>query len=85
MILTALLTVDESDGSIECLWTDAIPLDQLGTLKVKRASNVEFNETSQEWEVKLATAPDVVAFSHASRAQCIAWEINIINRELLQK
>ncbi|MEI8289555.1 MAG: hypothetical protein WCH99_08770 [Verrucomicrobiota bacterium] len=80
--MNAVLSI-APDGSVECLWTEAIPLESLGTLTVKRASNVEFNEASQEWEVILATAPDVVAFSHKSRAACIAWEVETINERLL--
>lgn len=82
--MNAVITI-ANDGSVECLWTEAIPLDSLGTLNVKRASNVEFNEASQEWEVKLATSPDAVAFSHTSRAQCIAWEVETINDQLLHQ
>ena len=82
--MNAVLTIG-NDGSVECLWTEAIPLESLGTLNVKRASNVEFNETSQLWEVKLATSPDVVAFENASRAVCIAWEVETINAQLLKK
>lgn len=82
--MNAVLTIG-NDGSVECLWTEAIPLESLGTLHVKRASNVEFNEATQQWEVRLATAPDVVAYSDPSRAACIAWEIETINHQLLSR
>ena len=82
--MNAVLTI-APDGSIECLWTETLPLETLGTLHVRRASNVEFNEATQQWEVILATAPDVVAFSHSSRAACIAWEVETINNQLLQQ
>jgi len=73
------------DGSVECLWTEALPLDKLGSLHVKRASNVEFDEASQQWQVKLATAPDAVAFASPSRAACIAWEVETLNTQLLNQ
>jgi len=57
-----------------CLWTEAVPLRELGQLQVYRASQVEFNPAKQEWEVRLASKPDVVAFSHVSRAICLHWE-----------
>lgn len=82
--MNIIISIDSS-GNMECLYTEAIPLESLGTLNVKRASNVEFNEVNQLWEVKLATAPDVVAFAHASRATCIAWEVETINAQLLKQ
>lgn len=82
--MNAVITID-NDGSVECLWTEAIALESLGPLTVKRASNIEFNDAAQQWEVCLATAPDVVAFAHTSRAACIAWEIDTINQQLLNR
>lgn len=82
--MNAVLSI-APDGSVECLWTEAIPLESLGTLKVKRASNVEFNDDAQQWEVRLADSPDVVAFAHCSREICIAWEIETINKQLLNQ
>lgn len=42
----------ELDGVVRCLHTDAIPLQSLGTLEVQRATNIEFNASTQQWEVK---------------------------------
>jgi hypothetical protein len=67
------------DGTAHCLWTEAVPLHQLGLLNVHRASQVEFNPSKQVWEVRLESNPDTVAFSHISRAICLHWE-----REALQ-
>ena len=68
-----------ADGTARCLWTEAVPLQELGVLDVQRASQVEFNSSKQEWEVRLASNPGVVAFSHSSRVICLHWE-----REALQ-
>jgi hypothetical protein len=68
-----------ADGTARCLWTEAVPLQELGVLEVQRASDVEFNPAKQVWEVRLASNPSVVAFSHSSRAICLHWE-----REALQ-
>jgi hypothetical protein len=67
------------DGTVRCLWTDAIPLHELGPLEVTRASTIEFNNQAQKWEVRLASNTDAVAFSHPSRETCLQWE-----REALQ-
>jgi len=68
-----------ADGTARCLWTEAVPLQELGTLDVHRASQVEFNPLKQVWEVRLTSNPSAVAFSHPSRAFCLQWE-----REALQ-
>jgi hypothetical protein len=62
------------DGTVRCLWTDAIPLQVLGRLTLQRASTIEFDPAAQRWEVRLASKPEVVAFSHASRETCLDWE-----------
>lgn len=68
-----------ADGIARCLWTEAVPLQELGMLDVQRASQIEFNPNDQVWEVRLFSNPGVVAFSHSSRAICLHWE-----REALQ-
>ncbi len=67
------------DGTARCLWTEAVPLHELGRLEGQRASSVEFNASTQTWEVRLASNPEVVAFSHPSRGICLQWERNTIN------
>jgi hypothetical protein len=56
-----------------------VPLHELGRLDIQRASAVEFAPSKQRWEVRLASEPDVVAFSHPSREACLEWERNTIN------
>jgi hypothetical protein len=68
----------ELDGVVRCLHTDAIPLQALGTLTVKRATNIEFNASTQQWEVKDATG--LTLHSDASRSRCLAWEHQHFNR-----
>lgn len=65
------------NGTTSCFWTEAIPLHELGTLEVNRASNIEFNQQKQQWEVEVNGK---VLFSNASRALCHAWEIQYFNR-----
>ncbi len=35
------------DGTAQCLWTEAVPLHDLGRLEVHRASTVEFDNITQ--------------------------------------
>ena len=65
-----------TSGTARCLWTEAVPLQELGWLDLQRASTVEFNHTTQVWEVRLASAPDAVVFMHPSREACLNWERN---------
>ena len=62
----------DPDGSAHCLWTDAISLHELGRLEITRASNIEFNNTTQHWEVK--DRKGRVRFIATSRAACLEWE-----------
>lgn len=80
-----VFTVD-TDGSLETLWTDDLPLAQFGALTVSRASTIEFNDSAQQWEVRLwASKPDTApAYTHRSRAACLEWEHNEINRQLME-
>lgn len=75
--MIAVLTF-HGDGTGRCLYTEAIPLQTLGTLQVRRASTIEFNQASQQWEVKDTTGR--LLFSSASRAICMAWEHDQFNR-----
>ncbi len=60
------------DGSAHCLWTDAISLHQLGRLEITRASAIEFNNSTQHWEV--IDKKGRVRFIARSRAACLEWE-----------
>jgi hypothetical protein len=60
------------DGTAHCLWTDAIPLHELGRLEIHRATNVEFNNATQHWEEKDRNGR--VRFISRSRSACLEWE-----------
>lgn len=81
------MTIDFSptDGTARCLHSDLIPLQSIGTLTVRRASSVEFNEQTQQWEVHHATKRvqvtvfppktwPVILFKNPSRQACLDWE-----------
>ena len=62
-----------SDGNGHCLYTEAILLGSIGTLEIKRATNIEFNDHTQLWEVRNAKNNGIL-FQDALREICIAWE-----------
>ncbi len=60
------------DGTANCLWIDAISLHELGRLEIRRASNTEFNNSTQQWEV--IDRKCRVRFFARSRSACLEWE-----------
>ncbi len=60
------------DGTARCLWTEALPLHELGRLEIHRASNIEFNNGAQQWEVK--DQKGRVRFFAKSPSACLEWE-----------
>ncbi len=67
-----------SNGFAACLHSEEIPLQQLGALTVRRASQIEFNRDRQVWEVRLVLKDESISneviFSDPSRNQCLHWE-----------
>jgi hypothetical protein len=59
-------------GTAHCLWTEALPLHELGQLQITRATNIEFNNVTQHWEVK--DRKGRVRFISKSRSACLDWE-----------
>ena len=60
------------DGTAQCLWTEALPLHELGRLEIHRASHIEFNIITQHWEVR--DRKGRVRFISRSRSACLEWE-----------
>ena len=76
-MITAVLKFD-SAGNMHGLYTEAIDLSSLGALEIVRASSIEFNNQSQQWEVK--SPEGELLFSHPSRQACLHWEHQYFNR-----
>jgi hypothetical protein len=72
------------DGMITCLHSDAVPLNELGRVSMKRASTVEFNPASQKWEVVME-GESRVRFRHASRGTCLEWERTFVDKRINQQ
>ena len=60
-------------GLIDCLYTEAIDLPALGRLHVVRATDIRFNDQTQNWETCHAVTGEVL-FSNNSRTECLRWE-----------
>ena len=74
---TAVLKFDPT-GNGHCLYTEAIDLSLLGALEIVRASSIEFNNATQQWEIK---SPErLLLFSDPSRQACLDWEQQYFNR-----
>lgn len=67
----SVITFD-TDGTAQCLWTEAVPLHEIGKLEITRASNIEFNNTSQQWEV--IDRKGKIRFFSKFRTECLQWE-----------
>ncbi len=60
------------DGTARCLWTEAVPLHELGRLEIHRASNIDFENATQRWQV--IDRRGKLRFFAKSRAACLEWE-----------
>ncbi|KKN91236.1 hypothetical protein LCGC14_0221040 [marine sediment metagenome] len=68
-----VLDIDPA-GDVHCLYTDEIDLFAIGrVVGVRKASNVEFNEKKQVWEV--LSLEGKVLHESCSRVAAIDWEI----------
>lgn len=64
----------DTDGNLHCLYTDKINLFSIGRVTdVRKASNVEFNENIQRWEV--CNLNGIVLHTNPNRKAAIEWEI----------
>jgi hypothetical protein len=62
------------EGRICGLWSDDVPLTELGVVQVWRASHVEFDVRLQRWCVKYAGGNGDILYHSMTRAGALAWE-----------
>ena len=68
-----ILEID-TQGNVHGLYTDEIDLFSVGRItNVRKASNVEFNEKTQMWEV--TSIDGKILHTNQNREKAIEWEI----------
>lgn len=72
------ITLNFSGSQIEGLYHDEILKLNLGTVKMKRWSNVEWNESTQKWEAR--TLKGMLIATNKSRDACIEAERDRYNQ-----
>ena len=75
--MKSVLTFSEN-GIVTGLYTEAIPLGAIGALSITRLTEIEFNDSTQEWEARDRIG--TVLFSNQSRQRCLDWEHRRFNR-----
>jgi hypothetical protein len=60
------------DGTGHALYTEAIDLAAIGALSIQRATNIEFDNSTQYWRVRDPTGFPL--FNSPSRQKCLDWE-----------
>lgn len=76
-MIASVIKFDEQ-GTGHCLYTEAVDLSSIGPLQIARASNIEFNQATQQWEVR--GSEEQLMFQNRSRSVCLAWEHQYFNR-----
>lgn len=80
-----VVLVFDTAGNGHCLHTEAIDLAEIGPLTMTRASNIEWSDEHQAWNVIQEPRGEYpfVLFQHESRATCLRWEREHFNAQLL--
>ena len=60
------------DGTGRGLYTEAIDLNRIGRLHIERASHVEFDDATQQWQVIDTRGRRL--HQDVSRRACLRWE-----------
>ena len=73
------LTIDPC-GTVRTLYTEAIPLNEIGSLSIKRASHVEPDEAGQ-WFAEMIEGPTLGPF--LTRSAALAAEVDYLETNTL--
>jgi hypothetical protein len=60
------------DGTAQCIWSETLPLYELGRLEIQRVCSVEFDNKVQAWRV--FNRHGECLYCSPSREKCLAWE-----------
>ena len=71
------------DGTMIGLYHDLLQEANLGVLKVWRASNIEFNILSQQWEVEIIGEGKIESFW--TRKEALEWEVKYLENKIEDK
>jgi len=74
----------QTNGNLKTLYTEKIPLNNLGKLTVERASNVEFDSTKGTWSVRVVETDKVIGTGFALRSEALKFEVKHLNETLSQ-
>lgn len=66
-------------GLGQCLYTELIDLTAIGRLRIKRATNIEFDNNRQAWRVK--DVQGKALYESSSRQACLDWERHYFNQD----
>ena len=69
-----------NNGTIISLYNDILREVDLGLLKVKRASNVEFNNDTQLWDIDILGEGIIGSFK--TRKEAIDFEIEFLEKRI---
>ncbi len=72
----------QADGSLRCLYDEAVDLSALGHVTIRRASHVEPTDNGQ-WQADLSPVGGPVLGPFALRSQALAAEVEWLRRHWL--
>ena len=75
-----VITIDDADGEIGCLYTDDIGFSDIGCLNVRRASHIKFDNVVQKWTVVLVDGTNLGYFK--TRKDALTAEVGYLNRRI---
>jgi len=61
-------------GGVQMLADDSLDLRDMGEVKTKRASHVEFDNDKQCWFVQSAKTLEILKDGFSNRGEALAWE-----------
>jgi len=70
----------DTEGNIKGLYSNVLADLNLGNMNIRRASNVEFNNETQKWEVDVIGEGILAKFD--SRQEALDWEVQYLESKI---